>query len=86
MRSSPVREEDVWSSAAPLPNGAHSVSECPRPFDRPFVRHGSEAENEEEVVYARLPADIAGRWVLLLDPVLGTGHTACRAVQVRGGV
>jgi hypothetical protein len=38
--------------------------------------------DQEEVVYERLPADIAERHVLLLDPVLGTGHTACRAVQV----
>lgn len=29
-------------------------------------------------------ADIAGRFVLLLDPVLGTGNTACKAIQVRG--
>jgi len=34
------------------------------------------------VVYERLPADIAERHVLVLDPVLGTGHTACRAIQV----
>ncbi|KAI8470578.1 MAG: uracil phosphoribosyltransferase-domain-containing protein [Monoraphidium minutum] len=44
-------------------------------------RHGAPGA-QEEVVYARLPADIARRYVLLLDPVLGTGHTASRAVQV----
>lgn len=43
-------------------------------------RHGSALE---EVVYERLPHDIAERYVLLLDPVLGTGHTACRAIQVQ---
>lgn len=42
-------------------------------------RHGL---SQEEVVYERLPADIAKRHVLLLDPVLGTGHTACRAIHV----
>ncbi len=47
----------------------------------PTQRHGC-GVSQEEVVYARLPADIARRHVLLLDPVLGTGHTACRAVQV----
>lgn len=45
----------------------------------PINSHGL---SQEEVVYERLPADIADRHVLLLDPVLGTGHTACRAIQV----
>ena len=40
-------------------------------------RHGA----GEEVVYAKLPADIARRRVLLMDPVVGTGHTATRAIQ-----
>jgi uracil phosphoribosyltransferase len=44
-------------------------------------RHGS--QEEEEVIYERLPSDIAERHVLLLDPLVGTGRTACRAVQVR---
>jgi uridine kinase len=44
-------------------------------------RHGS--HEEEEVIYERLPSDIADRHVLLLDPLVGTGRTACRAVQVR---
>lgn len=35
-------------------------------------------------MYQKLPADIAQRFVLLLDPVLGTGNTACRAIKVRG--
>eukprot|EP00879_Flechtneria_rotunda_P011328 GHRR01011833.1.p1 GENE.GHRR01011833.1~~GHRR01011833.1.p1 ORF type:complete len:489 (+),score=128.33 GHRR01011833.1:1545-3011(+) len=43
-------------------------------------RHGP--QEEEEVVYERLPSDIAQRYVLLMDPLLGTGRTACRAVQV----
>ncbi len=34
-------------------------------------------------MYEKLPADIARRYVLLLDPVLGTGNTACKAIQVR---
>ncbi|KAF8072566.1 UKL1 [Scenedesmus sp. PABB004] len=44
-------------------------------------RHGPAAA-EQEVIYERLPADIASRHVLLLDPLVGTGRTACRAVQV----
>ena len=36
----------------------------------------------EELVYEKLPQDIAQRHVLLLDPVLATGTSAARAVQV----
>lgn len=43
-------------------------------------RHGP--HEEEEVVYERLPSDIASRHVLLMDPLVGTGRTACRAVEV----
>jgi len=46
-----------------------------------MCRHGP--HEEEEVVYERLPSDIARRSVLLMDPLVGTGRTACRAVQVR---
>lgn len=35
-------------------------------------------------MYERLPSDIARRFVLLMDPLVGTGRTACRAVEVRG--
>eukprot|EP00878_Enallax_costatus_P030181 GHUV01032840.1.p1 GENE.GHUV01032840.1~~GHUV01032840.1.p1 ORF type:complete len:117 (+),score=20.03 GHUV01032840.1:55-405(+) len=42
-------------------------------------RHGP--HEEEEVIYERLPSDISERFVLLLDPLVGTGRTACRAVQ-----
>lgn len=38
---------------------------------------------EEELVYEKLPRDIAERHVLLMDPILGTGNTASRAIQVR---
>ena len=37
---------------------------------------------EQEIVYEKLPADIAERYVLLMDPILGTGGSAARAVQV----
>lgn len=33
-------------------------------------------------MYERLPSDIASRQVLLMDPLVGTGRTACRAVEV----
>lgn len=37
---------------------------------------------EEELIYEKLPADIAERHVLLLDPILATGNSALRAIQV----
>lgn len=43
---------------------------------------GGGAWEGEEVVYAKLPADVHQRRVLLMDPVLGTGRTACRAIRV----
>lgn len=38
---------------------------------------------EQELVYEKLPADIAERHVLLLDPILATGNSAARAIQAR---
>ncbi|KAK9826746.1 hypothetical protein WJX81_004221 [Elliptochloris bilobata] len=37
---------------------------------------------EQELIYEKLPADIAERHVLLLDPILATGNSAARAIQV----
>lgn len=36
----------------------------------------------QDVIYEKLPADIAERHVLLMDPVLSTGNSACRAIEV----
>lgn len=38
---------------------------------------------EQELIYEKLPADIAERYVLLMDPILGSGNSAARAIQVR---
>lgn len=35
-----------------------------------------------DVIYEKLPADIAQRYVMLMDPVLSTGNSACRAIEV----
>ncbi|WFD29944.1 uracil phosphoribosyltransferase [Malassezia sp. CBS 17886] len=35
-----------------------------------------------KLFYAKLPEDIAGRWVLLLDPMLATGGSAIQAINV----
>ncbi|KAK9820353.1 hypothetical protein WJX72_009364 [[Myrmecia] bisecta] len=37
---------------------------------------------EQELIYEKLPGDIAERHVLLLDPILATGNSAARAIQV----
>lgn len=39
---------------------------------------------DQEIVYEKLPADIAERFVLVMDPILGTGGSAARAVKVGG--
>eukprot|EP00983_Pelagomonas_calceolata_P085786 1156630-Pelagomonas_calceolata.AAC.5 len=46
-------------------------------------RRNEKDERAQELVYEKLPSDIASRYVLLLDPVLGTGVTACRVIKVR---
>ena len=38
---------------------------------------------EQELVYEKLPRDIAERHVLLLDPMLGCGSSAMKAIEVR---
>ncbi len=37
------------------------------------------------MIYEKLPADIANRHVLLMDPILSTGNSAATAVEVRDG-
>lgn len=59
-------------------DGAAAVVRC----DSVGTAAGCNGYDEQEVVYERLPLDIANRYVLLLDPVLGTGHSATSAIQV----
>ena len=42
----------------------------------------SAREVEQEIVYEKLPVDIADRYVMLMDPILGSGKSASRAIQV----
>ena len=37
---------------------------------------------DKELIYEKLPADIAERHVLLMDPILATGNSAVKAIQV----
>ncbi|KAL9093304.1 MAG: hypothetical protein Q9165_004045 [Trypethelium subeluteriae] len=41
-----------------------------------------EETSKPRLFYAKLPEDIADRWVLLLDPMLATGGSALMAVDV----
>ena len=40
---------------------------------------------EQELIYEKLPKDIADRHVLLMDPILATGNSAARAIQASPG-
>ena len=39
---------------------------------------------DKELIYEKLPADIAERHVMLMDPILATGNSAVKAIQVWG--
>ncbi|HNZ04552.1 MAG TPA: uracil phosphoribosyltransferase [Myxococcota bacterium] len=39
---------------------------------------------EPHLYYSKLPPDIADRWVLLLDPMLATGGSIVKAIEVLG--
>jgi hypothetical protein len=43
---------------------------------------GLGGQASQDVIYEKLPADIAARHVLLMDPVLSTGSSAARAIEV----
>ncbi|KAF6137195.1 hypothetical protein GIB67_030959 [Kingdonia uniflora] len=43
--------------------------------------HG-ECSNSRQLIYEKLPEDISGRRVLLLDPVLATGNSAVKAITL----
>eukprot|EP01024_Parvocaulis_polyphysoides_P030043 TRINITY_DN2730_c0_g1_i5.p2 TRINITY_DN2730_c0_g1~~TRINITY_DN2730_c0_g1_i5.p2 ORF type:complete len:130 (-),score=15.82 TRINITY_DN2730_c0_g1_i5:211-600(-) len=47
-----------------------------------ICNNGCDDAAQDELVYEKLPSDIAQRHVLLMDPILGTGNTACRAIRV----
>ena len=70
-----------------LPNGtAHMVGSSPQQNAAgeagPAAADPAGVKNDY-IVYQKLPADIAERHVLLLDPILATGNSACRAIQAR---
>ncbi|CAN6464846.1 unnamed protein product [Victoria cruziana] len=41
-----------------------------------------DGDNGKQLIYEKLPKDISERRVLLLDPVLGTGHSANQAIEL----
>jgi len=34
------------------------------------------------LIYSKLPRDVSGRFILLLDPMLATGGSVCKAIEV----
>lgn len=42
-----------------------------------------DAAVEQELVYEKLPSDIAERSVLLMDPMLGSGSSGVKAIEAR---
>ncbi|MEW5300765.1 MAG: hypothetical protein WDW36_003672 [Sanguina aurantia] len=42
----------------------------------------SAQDQSADIIYEKLPSDVADRHVLLLDPILCTGRTACKAIEV----
>lgn len=44
--------------------------------------HGCKSGSGTDILYEKLPADIAARHVMLMDPILCTGNTASRAIEV----
>ena len=60
--------------ATPPPRGgANSAAAAPSP---------APALAPQDVIYEKLPADIANRHVLLMDPILSTGNSAATAIEV----
>jgi Uracil phosphoribosyltransferase len=49
------------------------------------VARVGDAAMEQALVYEKLPRDIAERHVLLLDPMLGCGSSAVKAIEVQQG-
>ncbi|KAL5998216.1 hypothetical protein ACLOJK_009154 [Asimina triloba] len=43
--------------------------------------HGDQ-NNDRQLIYEKLPSDISGRHVLLLDPILATGNSAVKAISL----
>ncbi len=51
------------------------------PTPTPHIRVGDKVM-EKELIYEKLPSDIAERHVLLMDPILATGNSAAKAIKV----
>ena len=54
----------------------------PEEESKAMGRRGSDPLEERELVYEKLPRDITKRHVLLMDPILATGRSADRAIEV----
>ena len=73
----PVCAHEGAGAADGATSGAASVA-VPRPAHTRSMR-----VVEREIVYEKLPADIAERYVLLMDPILSSGNSAEKAIEAR---
>lgn len=79
------------SSCSPLANNPGGYSSEGSAFAAALANSDGNLQRDfwiqhstQDVIYEKLPADIAERHVLLMDPVLSTGNSAYTAIEVRG--
>eukprot|EP00798_Chlamydomonas_sp_ICE-L_P012696 gene12696-15928_t len=76
----PFREKSVITPTGEAMEAA--LRECCQGIKIGKILIHRNPEGNQDLVYEKLPSDISDRFVLLLDPVLGTGNTACKAIKV----
>ena len=70
-----------------LPSAGSQISDRLPPHPQPVddveanVQSTSVQQDQEPLVYFKLPDDIAERHVLVLDPILSSGYTVVRAIE-----
>ena len=76
-----ARSAAACASARSSSSGyARAPCVCAHARDRALLQ--DEETAQPKLFYAKLPQDIASRYVLLLDPMLATGGSAIKAVEV----
>jgi uridine kinase len=82
-RLSSGQRSQQQSSSAAAQDGAHVGAAAPvTNATANGVANGGSNSREQELIYEKLPKDIAERHVMLMDPILATGNSAARAIQV----
>jgi hypothetical protein len=65
-----------------MPGSAFLAGEKHAPDLVGCIRRVGDNVVDKELIYEKLPADIAERHVLVMDPILATGNSAVKAIQV----